>query len=63
MGNLAKEEVLKLLNEFLYAYVYANNKKEEKKYCKEIKKLRKILKLMYNAKIKFDKEELKFVFK
>lgn len=62
-GYASAEDILDLLNEYLYAYVRATDKNEEKKQEKNIKVAKKVLKHGFGKKIIFDKEKLVFVFK
>ncbi len=61
---LTENDLLNLLNETLYAYVYqAKTKENEKRFTKNIKALIKTLKVVYKKKVVFDKKTLLYVFK
>ena len=61
--QMNQEELLKLLNQCLYAYSYAENKAVEKLQIKNIKKLKSVLKRGFGKRVIFDKEKLEYVFK
>lgn len=61
--QMNQDQLLELLNECLYAYVYAENKQVEKQQARNIKQIKKALKQQFNKKVVFNKKELVYVFK